>query len=207
MTPALLVVHTFGVFALLTILLIVIDFVPEPTTSYDDDAQITVVATASAGVITPDVSVSPESPEPVRIVIDAIGIDVSVTNPSSTDIDVLDRALLAGAVRYPGSGDLGTDANVLVFGHSSYLPVVKNKAYQAFNELGKLEPGSSIVVHSETHRYTYEVERVYLANAEETLIEFTSPEPLLTLATCNTFGAKQERWVVTATLAKTEEIL
>ena len=120
---------------------------------------------------------------------------------------MLDRALLAGAVRYPGSGDLGTNANVLIFGHSSYLPIVKNKAYQAFNELGKLDPGSFITVHSETHRYTYEVQRVHLANAEETLIEFTSQEPMLTLATCNTFGAKQERWVVTATLAKTEEIL
>jgi len=199
------VVNTAAVFALLTLFLVAVDFIPEPVAT--DGPEITVVATASAGATVPEQPAIPESPDPVRIVIEDIGVDTSVTNPASTDIAVLDRALLAGAVRYPGSGALGADANVLIFGHSSYLPVVKNKAYQAFNELQKLTPGARIMVYSDSHRYTYEVDTIRLANAEDTLIEFTASEPRLTLATCNTFGAKQERWVVAAGLVKTEEIL
>jgi len=205
-----LVVNTFAVFSILTLILIVIDFVPEPTS---ESPSITVLATTvvpTKSNTTPDTAAptaETQSPQPVRIVIEDIGVDTSISNPNSTDIDVLDRALLSGAVRYPGSGELGADANVLIFGHSSYLPVVKNKAYKAFNEIGTLERGDEIVVYSDTHRYVYTVETVRLANAEEALVQFSAEEPTLTLATCNTFGAKQERWVVTAALAHFDKML
>lgn len=203
--PVTLVVHTAAVFALITLLLIVTDFVPEPVT--DTEGPTIVVATASAALVPSERTPVPESPVPVRIVIDDIDVDTPVTNPESTDVGVLDRALLTGAVRYPGSGALGTRANVLVFGHSSYLPIVHNKAYQAFNEIQKLDTGSPITVYSDSHRYTYKVVGVRLARAEETLISFEAQEPTLTLATCNTFGAEEERWVLTAVLVDTEPIL
>ena len=210
LTNIALVVNTFAVFSILTLILIVIDFVPEPVT---ESPSITVLATTVAPIKPNTISettvpiAETQSPQPVRIVIEDIGVDTSISNPNSTDIEVLDRALLSGAVRYPGSGELGTDANVLIFGHSSYLPVVKNKAYKAFNEIGTLERGDEVVVYSDTHRYVYTVETVRLANAEEALVEFSAQEPMLTLATCNTFGAKQERWVVTASLAHFDKML
>lgn len=195
-----LLVYTCGIFAILTIFLITIDFVP---TTVRTDPAIRLIATSTVK----EPAIVDETPVPVRIAIDAIGTDTIVTDPSSTDITVLDRALLSGAVRYPGSVDLGMNGNVLIFGHSSYLPIVKNKAFKAFNELGSLTPGTTIVVDSTTHRYTYEVTDVRLAKADDVIISFTADRPTLTLATCNTFGAKEDRWVVTATLAHVEKIL
>jgi len=52
---------------------------------------------------------------------------VNVLNPQSRDIKVLDEALNSGAVHYPGTGSLTEDANVFIFGHSSFLPNVINK--------------------------------------------------------------------------------
>ncbi len=82
----------------------------------------------------------PNSPEiPMRIVAQDISLDVSISNPVSVDVAVLDKALLTGAVRYPTSAPLGVDGTVLLFGHSSYLPVVRNQSYKAFNEIQKLK--------------------------------------------------------------------
>ena len=72
---------------------------------------------------------------PVRIVATSIGLDAKIENPDSRDLDVLDRALTRGAVRYPGSALLGEPGNMLLFGHSSYLSVVGNSAYRTFNDI------------------------------------------------------------------------
>ena len=218
------VLVTLGVFMTLTLILILIDFVPEPRTEEPDPAVSVIVGTTSApsvadGVqpeqirdITP--TVADPTPDPVwsgvqneatptRIIIDRIGVDTQVLNPESTDVEVLDRALLSGAVRYPGSGGAGETANMLIFGHSSNLPVIRNQAFRAFNQLGTLKEGDIVTVYSNTHKYEYTVRDVRLADAEEVVVYFDAPEPMLTLATCNTFGAKQERWVVTALLTQT----
>jgi LPXTG-site transpeptidase (sortase) family protein len=214
--------YTVVVFLVFAGFLYAIDFVPELTLeSKETEAELVVLpspmparderaATTSTAplvaepVPTPQRVVAatvPESSVPTRITIDKIGVDVPVLTPASTDIAVLDRALLSGAVHYPGSGRLGENGNMLIFGHSSYLPVVKNDAFKAFNELSKLERGDTITVVSDTHRYVYSVETVGLSRAEETVIVLDANAPKLTLATCNSFGDEQERWVVTATLA------
>ncbi len=195
------VLQTFGVFAVLTFLLILIDFVPVPVTNESTSTSTDVLyATPASGNTTEAVDVPYELTTPVRIVIDDIDVDTTVLSPTSTDVEVLDRALLSGAVLYPGSGLAGESANMLIFGHSSYLPVVRNEAYKAFNELGELHDGDVVTVYSDTHTYEYTVRDVYLANADDAVIYFEADTPTLTLATCNTFGAKQERWVVTASL-------
>lgn len=204
LSMAFFVTATAGVFMILTLTLLAIDFYPEPGTS----KSRTEVLTSSGEDTAPDVEETPvyvatEKESPVRIVINSIGVDTSITSPESTDVNVLDRALQSGAVRYPGSGLLGEAANMLVFGHSSYLPVVHNKAYQAFNELGKVLPGEHITVYSDVYRYEYEVQNVRMAKAEDIAVTFETKVPTLTLATCNTFGAKEDRWVVTATLIST----
>lgn len=143
---------------------------------------------------------------PKRIEIPKVGIEASVENPESTDISVLDEALLSGTVRYPTSATLGSEGNVVIFGHSSHLPVVHNQAFKAFNDIEKLEVGDPIIVYGEKHRYIYAVEKVEEADAETDLIPLDVTGSKLTLSTCDTFRAKSARFVVTASLVLTEPI-
>ena len=142
---------------------------------------------------------------PVRIIIPKIGTDVRISNPVSRDIAVLDAALLQGAVHYPGSGLLGK-GNMFLFGHSTSYSIVNNPAYKAFNNLKKLEVGDRIEVDSQSKRYWYSVRSVTLENADKALVDFTKTEKMLTLSTCNTFGAKQERYVVEADYVSSEAL-
>lgn len=141
-----------------------------------------------------------EDPEhlPTRIVIDAVGVDVEVQNPASTDPATLDNALLEGVAHYPGSGDLEDVSNMFLFGHSSYLPGVINRNYQAFNGIQNLEAGDVIRVQSASKEYIYTVRGVKLVSADDAWVEFSSDEKTLTLSTCDVFGKKQDRYVVEA---------
>lgn len=140
------------------------------------------------------------SEDPVRIVIGKIGIDQIVSNPETTDVEILDSYLLKGVVRYPGSGRLGEKNNLLLFGHSTGLKNVKNQAFKAFNNLGTLVGGDEIAVMSENNAYLYRVTSVKKVSAEEALVKFEAGESKLTLSTCDTFGEKQDRFVVEAVL-------
>lgn len=135
---------------------------------------------------------------PVRIVAKSIGLDKTVANPDATDVDTLDKALLGGTVRYPTSAKLGEEGTVLIFGHSSYLPIVHNQNYKAFNGIQKLKEGETVSVYSGTTEYRYAVKSVRLANATEDVIELPATGKFLTLVTCDSFGTKSDRFVVTA---------
>jgi LPXTG-site transpeptidase (sortase) family protein len=136
--------------------------------------------------------------QPVRIVARDIGLDATVANPNSVDIEVLDNALLKGAVRYPTSAMLGMDGTVLLFGHSSYLPIVHNQAYKTFDDIQKLKPGQAVSVYSGTTEYRYIVTQVRVANAEEDSVELNPTGKHLTLVTCDSFSKKTSRFIVTA---------
>jgi len=135
---------------------------------------------------------------PVRVVANAIGLDNTVLNPESTEVAELDAALLKGTVRYPTSALLGVDGTMLIFGHSSYLPIVRNKNYKAFNGIQKLKAGDTVSVYSSTREYRYVVVGVRLANADEDVVELPSNGKYLALLTCDSFGTKSDRFVVTA---------
>ena len=135
---------------------------------------------------------------PVRIIIDSIGVDSHILNPSSTDIDVLDNALLSGVVRYPTSGTLNDTSNLFLFGHSTGFRVVNNQSFKVFNDLKHLEKGDIIRVRSSVKEDLYRVDSVTLTTAEDAFVELSNREKKLTLSTCNSFGAKQERYVVDA---------
>jgi LPXTG-site transpeptidase (sortase) family protein len=131
--------------------------------------------------------------------IDKIGVDTNVVNPEKADVEVLDNALLEGVVRYPGSGTLLDNENVFIFGHSSYLPVVHNLAYKAFNRLSELNLGDVIKLYSEKGEYLFKVTKLEIATADAALVEFGSgPKKKLILSTCDTFGKKSDRFVVEA---------
>ena len=54
---------------------------------------------------------------PISIEIPMIGVDAPIYNPATTSLQVLNDYLLKGAVRYPGSGLLGGEGNIFIFGH------------------------------------------------------------------------------------------
>lgn len=147
-----------------------------------------------APVVTPDAPVYPS-----RLVIPSLGRDLPISNPQTRDIDALDAELLSAAVRYPDSATLGVQGgNTLLFGHSSRLPIVHNKMFKAFNDIGTLPIGSVVQVFSGSDIYTYHVSKVYQASANDAQIPLVVPGHRLTLLTCDSFGAKSDRWVVEA---------
>ena len=175
-----------ALFALAFMFLAGVDMLPEPA--------------SSQSLSQPDrFAQDPASAElPVRIVAKSIGLDKTTANPASTDVETLDTALLGGTVRYPTSARLGEEGTVLIFGHSSYLPIVRNQNYKAFNGIQKLKVGETVSVYSATAEYRYTVTGVRLANATEDVIELPSTGKFLTLVTCDSFGTKSDRFVVTA---------
>ena len=150
---------------------------------------------------TPVPAAATATPElPVRIKGEKIGLEALINNPVSTDVEVLDKALLSGAVRYPTSGQLNVDGTVLLFGHSSYLPIVHNRSYKAFNEIQKLAAGDTVNVYSSDKEYRFRVTSVRKADATEDSIELPSDGQHLILVTCDSFAKKTDRFIVSADL-------
>jgi LPXTG-site transpeptidase (sortase) family protein len=134
---------------------------------------------------------------PTRIKIPSIGVNALVLKPRSTEAAELDTQLTKGAVYYPGSGLLA-DGNVFIFGHSTNWKVVNNPAYKTFNGVQNLVSGDEIFVTGTDKTYVYKVSSVTLANNDEVWVDLSGDEKRLTLSTCNSFGKKQERYVVEA---------
>lgn len=189
----------FAVFVLTYGFLVLIDFVPEapeedvPSATYADAEQRERDAT-------PQLQAG-NDPYPSRIFIDALDREVAVLNPASRALADLDAALLEGVVRHPDSANLVDGGNVFLFGHSSSLPQVRNRNFQAFNGIQTLSWGDTIRVRSGDAEYTYRVTRVYQVRASEAEIMLDHSSSKLTLVTCNSFGSKDDRFVVEAELS------
>lgn len=141
---------------------------------------------------------------PNHIKIPKISVNVSISNPESDSVVVLDDYLTRGSVRYPGSGSL-TSGNMFLFAHSTGIKIVQNQAYKAFNNLQYLSNGDVIYVSGEDGKtYLYNVSSVKLATDKDVLVRFDKNDRMLTLSTCNTFGQKSERYVVEAYFDRVE---
>jgi LPXTG-site transpeptidase (sortase) family protein len=152
-------------------------------------------------------ALAPMLPElPTKIVIPTINLSATISNPTTTDINVLDNDLLSGAVRYPTSARLGENGNIVLFGHSSYLPIVGNQAYKTFDGIQKLVAGDTITVYSSDMAYTYEVESVSKKSANDAVIPLSVTGKVLTLSTCDSFSAKTDRFVVVANFVESHAI-
>ncbi|MCE9644307.1 sortase [Candidatus Parcubacteria bacterium] len=134
--------------------------------------------------------------------IPAIKLSTAVRSPSTQDDTVLEKALQEGPVHYPGSGLLGSNQNILLFGHSSGLPVVHNQAYKVFNRLKELKRGDEIELSGANTTFLYVVDSVEKVLAGNQTVEIGKKEGKLILSTCNVWGAKEERFVVTAHFVK-----
>jgi LPXTG-site transpeptidase (sortase) family protein len=155
--------------------------------------------------ILPNASVSEKDQEevvginPKRIQIDSVGIDVSISTPDKATVPILDSALQEGVVHYPGSGGIGGERRMFLFGHSSRLPLVQNQSYQAFNGLADVQEGDEILIVGENNAETiYVVTSIEIADESERLVSLESGEGRLTISTCTTFGARENRVVVEA---------
>jgi len=207
----------FIVFTLSYVLLQAIDFLPEPLTSVDtvelqntqESLQILETAGQSATGTVLDNQIEKEldtSSEgaldrkslPVSLSIPKLDRTISVLNPTSRTIADLDTALLEGVVRHPDSATLSQEGTVFILGHSSYLPQVFNKSFQAFNGIQNLEWGDTIEVSTTDAVYEYRVEKVYRAKAQDLTVPIAGTGKMLTLATCNSFGSVDDRYIVEA---------
>lgn len=189
-------------------ILFALDFVPEPVSSPAIES-VTEEIEPSATVFEdePVIEVVIE-PLPVTIIFDSLDAKrVPVLNPVSREIADLDEALLSGAVRHPDSADFSKAGNIFILGHSSYLPNVLNRNFQAFNGIQNLTWGDRIRLQSADTEYVYRVERVYEAVASDLIVPFTPGEARLTLATCNSFGSKDDRYIVEAVLIGKQSLL
>jgi len=148
-----------------------------------------------------DINVSLDATRPDRITIEKIGVDAIISQPNTRDVNVLDQFLTKGAVHYPGSGSI-ENGNLFIFAHSTGFQIVNNQAYKTFNNLDKLVRGDIITIKAKGRSYLYKVTSVRLVDNSRALVEFNNLSRTLTLSTCNTFGAKQERWVVEAEFYK-----
>lgn len=194
----------FLVFLFTYLFLVAIDFVPEPKSAVDESesatemmAEISDTETVSETELT-TVNVIEENALPIELRIPRLDKSISVLNPNSRNIADLDAALLDGVVRHPDSALLGQTGNVFILGHSSYLPTVLNHNFQAFNGIQNLEWGDVIEVVSEDFVFTYRVEKVFKARADELTVPIAVDEKMLTIATCNSFGSVDDRYIVEA---------
>lgn len=146
--------------------------------------------------------------EPQRIRIPAIDLDLTIQNPETRDIEALDELLKQGPARYVDSAKLGENGgNMIIFAHSSNLPVVRNPMYKAFNKVPQLVAGDTIVLEADGKTYLYMVTSVKKADATDTRIDMTKERGTrLTLVTCDTLTSKDARFVLEASFVGTYEI-
>lgn len=190
----------FLVFLASYMLLVAIDFVPEPKAM---EIETVVPSTTADDFIEQSAFDLPvgDVTEPVlpsAIYIKKLDRTIPVLNPDSRAVADLDAALLNGVVRHPDSAHLAQNGNVFILGHSSYLPSVLNKNFQAFNGIQDLKWGDTIEVTSGGQVFTYEVDKVFKADASSLTVPIAGDERRLTLATCNSFGSTDDRFIVEA---------
>ncbi|HUY62461.1 MAG TPA: sortase [Candidatus Paceibacterota bacterium] len=181
-----------------------LDLLPDPAAPAAPAVALSSDVLVAAGTRAPAPAAGAEFP--VKISIPSIALSAAIANPDTTNIDALDQLLLKGAVRYPTSAELGEPGNVVLFGHSSYLPIVLNQAYKTFDGIQKLESGDSIEVDSADMAYVYAVVSMTKESANDAAIPLSVTGRVLTLSTCDSFASKSDRFVVVADFVESHPI-
>ena len=191
-----------------------LDFVPEPVKGekVNKDETTLVVVSDDSEAKNSDTDINTTKEEnytgllPEKITFDTLDKTVSILNPVSKSVGDLDHALLSGVVRHPDSATLGQEGTVFILGHSSYLPHVINPNFQAFNDIQKLKWGDVITLEADSKAFIYRVDKVYKAKATDTTVPIASQEKRLILATCNSFGTVDDRYIVEANFVEVRKI-
>lgn len=177
---------------------------PAPSVALSDLPQLGDDA-STAATSTPDAKTIAALPE--RLIIPNIDLDLSIQNPSTTDINALDALLVNGPARYTDSAKLGENGTMIIFAHSSHLPIVHNQMFKAFNRIPELKSGDLITIQGGGKQYLYAVTDITKADVSDTKID-TSPAlgTRLVLVTCDTLTGKSARYVLTANLVGSYDI-
>ena len=172
-----------------------IDETPPAITSHSDYQIVALSALPELGSeSTTTIGVLPQ-----RLVIPAIDLDLPIQNPETRNIKILDDLLKHGPARYVDSAKLGEKGNVLIFAHSSHLPIVHNQMYRAFNRIPELKAGDAISIKAEGVTYRYSVINIRRADANEEVINLSpSIGERVTLVTCDTLTGKSARYILEA---------
>ena len=188
---------TLSIFTITYTTLLIIGFAPKQFESPQPENIKNIFQVESEDI--EDIPVLPTDTNliPSKIEIPKIGVSSNIQIPQSVDVATLDVALAKGATYYPGSGTL-QEGNLFLFGHSTNWKVVNNQAYKTFNNLEKLVKGDKVELVSGGKTYIYEVTSVRRAADDDVLVDFSKGTRMLTISTCDTFGQKQDRWVVEA---------
>lgn len=184
------------IFVLFTVLVNVVDSFRNKIGNIDSnmDSNNEVIGQTQVAVTKP---INIKSYPPLSIEIPGYGISTNIESPSNTNVDVLDNALTKAAVYYPGSGTPGSN-NTLIFGHSTTFKIVRNKAYQIFNNIKNVPVGTLIYIRTQEGVHVYRTTKVQRVSKYTSWIQFKSEKPMLTLATCDGFGKASDRWVLEA---------
>lgn len=192
----------FFVFLITFAILAWLDFLPEAPANDEGVALVIapVLAMEELETVPEEVVIEKERATilPETVIFDTLNKTINIANPDSKEVTVLDEALLHGAVRHPDSATLDRNGTVFVLGHSSYLPVVMNKNFQAFNGIQDLKWGDTIRLTAGDEEYVYRVYKVYRAKASDASVPIVSDKKRLVLATCNSFGSTDDRYIVEA---------
>ena len=198
----------FGVFFITLVSLALFGMIPKKARELENKLYAALMnrnILAESEIVAPAEKIEPEVPLiltkaelPIRIQIPSARIDFRIVEPETNDIGTLDRSLIDGVVHYPESGLLGEDANMLLFGHSSNLKYVRNPAFKALTGIQKVASGDTVIVQSELRNYIYRITSIELVDKNQELVAFETGSAKLTISTCNTFGKKEERYVVKA---------
>jgi LPXTG-site transpeptidase (sortase) family protein len=198
-------------------ILYAVDFYPEPKTTPSTPIEaptsesVSVVEEPEIAPVTEEVASSSEvvasvDTLPNSLFIPSLKRTVDVLNPAANSVAALDAALLKGVIRHPDSATFGEEGNMLILGHSSYLPTVHNKNFQALNGIQNLKWGDTIVLSSNDTEYTYKVEKSYKAKATGFTVPVAGKGKKLMLVTCNNFATADDRYIVEATLQSTKKL-
>jgi LPXTG-site transpeptidase (sortase) family protein len=198
----------FCIFTLSYGILYALDFYPEPIATDTEavTATTTVVEEPKKATTTAVATIDPADTLPLSITIDALDRTVKVLNPASNSVEAMDSALLNGVIRHPDSATFAEEGNMFIMGHSSYLPTVHNRNFQAFNGIQNLKWGDTVTLESKNVEYTYKVEKTYKVKASGYTVPVAGKGKTLTLVTCNSFGSTEDRYVVEATLVSTKAL-
>ena len=142
----------------------------------------------------------PQGVLPERLKIPSIDLDLAIQNPDTRDTTALDALLQKGPARYVDSAKLRQEGNMILFAHSSHLPIVHNKMFQAFNKIPDLKAGDTITVDGGGSEYLYSVTSVRKADTSDTISLSAAGATKLTLVTCDTLTGKSARFILEADL-------
>lgn len=125
--------------------------------------------------------------------IPSIGVKAAVVE------GVDDADLDHGAGHYPTTPQPGPTGNAAIAGHRT-----KRLKPSYFYALDKLQPGDYIYVNYPHQQLVYVVDRVFLTTPYDLTVLDATPEPVLTLTTCDPPGDDQRRLIVRARLTETK---